>query len=93
MGRAVVRVRFQKKVAGVDVVIRSEAEPQDRDWHPNNVIDQIMSKTWRDAGMTPLESAEDHVFLRRVWLQIVGRIPSEQVARNFLEIDPNQQTV
>ena len=86
MGRAVVRVRFQKKVAGVDVVIRSEAEPQDWDWdwQPNNIIDQIMSKTWRDAGMTPLEPAEDRVFLRRVWLQVVGRIPSEQVASKFL---------
>ena len=84
MGRVVVRVRFQKKVTGVDVVIRSEAEPQDWEWQPNNVIDQIMSQTWRDAGMTPLESTEDRVFLRRVWLQVVGRIPSEPVASKFL---------
>jgi hypothetical protein len=93
MGRAVVRVRFQKKVAGVDVVIRSEAKPQNWDWQPNNVIDQIMSKTWRDAGMTPLESAEDRVFLRRVWLQVVGRIPSEQAASRFLESTrPNRRS-
>jgi hypothetical protein len=84
MGRVVVRVRFQKKVAGVDVVIRPEAEPQDWDWQPNNVIDEIMSKTWREAGMKPLESAEDRVFLRRVWLQVVGRIPPEEVASRFL---------
>ncbi len=83
-GRAGVRVRFLKKVAGVDVLIRSQAEAQDWDWQPENVIDEIVSKTWRDAGMTPVGPVDEYVFLRRVYLQVLGSIPTEQAVSRFL---------
>ena len=84
-GRSVVRIRYARKVTAIEVLIAPETEPSDWTWPADNVVDRIVPKTWRAVGLTPAPLAADHVFLRRAYLQIVGRIPTEQAARKFLE--------
>ena len=44
-------------------------------------IDEHLAKVWKKAGVTPAPKAEDHVFFRRLNLDLAGRIP------DLLEID------
>jgi hypothetical protein len=47
-------------------------------------IDQLMSDAWKKANVTPARSADDAEWLRRVYLDVAGRIPSVTEARTFL---------
>ena len=50
-------------------------------------IDQLLAKRLAEAKVTPAPLAEDAEFLRRVYLDLAGRIPSVAEARSFLD-DP-----
>lgn len=46
-------------------------------------IDQLMTAHWQAAGVTPGEPADDATFLRRVTLDLTGRIPTAAEAQAF----------
>ncbi len=48
-------------------------------------IDKHLAADWRTAGVEPAPLAEDAEFLRRVYLDLAGRIPSVAEARAFLK--------
>jgi hypothetical protein len=48
-------------------------------------IDQYLMTGYKEAGVEPAPLADDAEFLRRVYLDIAGRIPSVAEARNFLK--------
>ncbi len=50
----------------------------------NNVIDRHLSQAWKDAGATPANKATDAEFLRRVTLDLTGRIPTQTEVERFL---------
>ena len=52
--------------------------------HPGAELDKVLLKTWKDAGLTPVPKVSDAVFLRRVTLDIAGRIPTIGETRGFL---------
>jgi hypothetical protein len=47
-------------------------------------IDQLMGDAWKKAGVTPARVADEAEWLRRVYLDLAGRIPSVTEARTFL---------
>ena len=47
-------------------------------------IDQILAKEWQKNNLKPNEQASDEVFLRRIYVDVVGRIPTIDEARAFL---------
>jgi hypothetical protein len=47
-------------------------------------IDAVLAKGWVTAGIEPAPRAGDAEFLRRVYLDLAGRIPSVSEARAFL---------
>jgi hypothetical protein len=47
-------------------------------------IDRHISQRWTDTRTEPAPAAEDAEFLRRVYLDLAGRIPSVEEARTFL---------
>ena len=53
--------------------------------NPSAMIDSIMEAHWKSAGVVPLPPVPDGVFLRRVYLDLVGRIPAPLETRAFLE--------
>ncbi len=56
-------------------------------------IDQILEAYWARKGVRPSSIAEDSVFLRRSYLNIIGRIPTNAEAEVFLEDEsPNKRT-
>jgi hypothetical protein len=48
-------------------------------------IDTVLEATWKGKKVVPAEGAADAEFLRRVYLDLAGRIPSVAEARSFLE--------
>lgn len=47
-------------------------------------IDALLAQRWDSAGATPAPRADDAEFLRRVYLDLSGRIPTVAEARSFL---------
>ena len=52
------------------------------------VIDARLEARWKQLGITPVARAQDGEFLRRVSLDLVGRIPTAAEARDFID-DPS----
>ena len=51
-------------------------------------IDATLERAWQRVGVTPAEPATDAQFLRRVFIDLIGRIPRVGEAREFLA-DPS----
>jgi hypothetical protein len=51
-------------------------------------IDDFLARHWQANGITPAGSADDLTFLRRVTLDLAGRIPTRQEATAFIQ-DPS----
>src|SRR5262245_36073027 len=47
-------------------------------------IDRLLADRWAEAKVTPAEPADDAEFLRRVWLDLAGVVPSTHEVRRFL---------
>jgi hypothetical protein len=48
-------------------------------------LDARLEASWRAKGLPIREVASDEVFLRRVYLELIGTVPSVAEARDFLE--------
>jgi hypothetical protein len=48
-------------------------------------IDQLIEDAWKSAGVKPAKPAADDEFLRRAYLDLLGRIPNVQEAKAFLQ--------
>jgi len=48
-------------------------------------IDQMIEESWKQAGVKAAKPAADDEFLRRAYLDLLGRIPNVQEARAFLQ--------
>jgi hypothetical protein len=47
-------------------------------------IDEILARHWQKQGVTSNAAAPDEVFLRRIYVDVVGRIPTVEEANAFL---------
>ena len=65
------------------VTIRAQASRKDAGSNPV-FIDKLIEEGWKKAGVKPAEPATDAEFLRRVYVDMLGRIPNVQEARAFL---------
>jgi hypothetical protein len=58
----------------------------------NNVIDEKLIAKWKDLGLTPSPLATDEEFLRRLYLDAVGTLPTPEEVRAFLDSkDPKKR--
>lgn len=48
-------------------------------------IDQLLEDAWKKAGVKPARPASDEEYLRRAYLDLLGRIPNVEEARAFLQ--------
>ena len=56
-------------------------------------IDRLLAAKWAEAKVVPAKAADDAEYLRRVYLDLVGKIPTAAEARDFLEdSSPDKRT-
>jgi hypothetical protein len=49
-----------------------------------NVIDRLLVEKWKELGLTPSPVCSDEEFLRRLYLDALGRLPTAEEVRAFL---------
>ena len=54
-------------------------------------IDKVIEEGWKKAGVKPAKAGTDEEFLRRAYLDLLGRIPNVQEARAFLSTRENDK--
>lgn len=54
---------------------------------PANRIDELAAAKWEELGISPAPLCSDAVFIRRVYLDMTGTLPSAEAVREFLADD------
>ncbi len=86
-GDVAVMIRYQAKVAVFRATIPLGA-PVDKLPEPKNFVDDLVFKKLRAIGMPPSEQCDDATFLRRVTVDIAGRLPTPEELKRFIA-DPS----
>jgi hypothetical protein len=67
----------------LEIATRVQWHPQS-EMPPSDVIDLLIGQKWREQGVQPSDLCDDRTFVRRVFLDIAGRIPTRVEADAFL---------
>ena len=90
-GESAVMARYMNMIAvcTVSMPLANEVPKEVYDKLPRkNLIDEQVWQKLARLRLTPSESAPDHTFLRRVFIDIIGRAPTADEAKQFLD-DPS----
>ncbi len=82
-GKTAVQIRYLGQVAAVSVSI-PYAAPSTFEFPVQNYIDELTVAEWQRLGAKPAPLAEDATFLRRVFLDLIGTLPTPTEIRKFL---------
>jgi hypothetical protein len=90
---AAILVRYLHQQAVVRVAFVPHRANVEWDFPTNHPIDRIVAQRWRRLGLAPSEVCDDSAFLRRVYLDLLGRLPEPEEVRRFLaDASPNKRT-
>jgi hypothetical protein len=92
-GEATILVRYLDRITGVRLThIEKDPAFTFRAPAPANYIDELVFAKQRELQLLPAPVATDEVFLRRVYLDTIGQIPTPEEARSFLDSkDPDKR--
>ncbi len=65
------------------VALTADAAPSPKD--AAQKIDSILQADWKKAGLQGNPEADDNTFVRRIYLDIIGRIPTTREAEEFVQ--------
>lgn len=83
-GKTSVTVRYLGQVAAVGVAVPFAPTPVTIDFPKFNKIDELVSAEWQRLRVQPAPLASDAEFLRRVFLDLIGTLPTPDEVRSFV---------
>ncbi len=86
-GEAAIMVRFMNVIATSRVAIPLEGQVPDELYEAlprQNFIDELVWNKLQSLGITPSPPIDDAKFMRRVYVDIIGTLPTSEEAREFL---------
>jgi hypothetical protein len=84
-GEAAVMARYLGHVAVFRALVpHGEPLADIPDFRPANYVDELAVAKWKQLGLRPSPPADDATFLRRVTVDLCGRLPTAPEARAFL---------
>jgi len=84
-GETVLLARYLGHVAPIRIAFLPDRPVPDlSDFPIHNAIDRLAMNQWKELRIAPAPFAEDHVFLRRVFLDTIGLLPTPDETRVFL---------
>jgi hypothetical protein len=87
-GEAAVMARYQGFVAAFRATVPLGADIPKWEFAEKTVADKHTARKWRDLGLVPSELTTDEQFVRRVYLDITGTLPTpKQVAAFVADAD------
>ena len=84
-GTAFIMARFDQFTEGTSVVVRPGTDYTFPEITPSNYIDELVHANWRDMHLLPSEVCDDETFMRRVYIDLVGLLPSVEERRTFVK--------
>jgi len=81
-GKVAIMIRYQG-IAAVFIASIPQGSPVDRLPEPRNLVDEFLFANLRELGIPPSELCDDSTFIRRVSIDIAGRIPNESELAEF----------
>ncbi len=70
-----------------------QIEPRKIPVEPTAAIDLLMAADWKSRGIRPTPQCDDETFVRRVYLDLAGRIPTLEESNRFLQDHKSQKRV
>jgi Protein of unknown function (DUF1553)/Protein of unknown function (DUF1549) len=93
-GQAPVMVRFEGDAEIAMFVIPYGPPAKLEGWTNNNVIDELAATKFRELGIEPSPLCDDATFLRRIFLDATGTLPTREEIEQFLASnEPNKRMV
>jgi hypothetical protein len=86
-GEAAVMARYQGKVAVFRATVPLGLASPAFDFEPKTLVDRHTQEKWRQLGIVPSGPCSDAQFVRRVYLDITGTLPTPRQVRRFLADD------
>jgi hypothetical protein len=84
-GEAALLARYLGHVAVFRAIVpHGEALKNTPDFQPKNYIDELAVARWKKLGLRPSPACDDATFLRRVRVDLCGRLPTAYETRAFL---------
>ncbi len=92
-GEASILVRYLDAITSIRLTyVRQDPAYSFRGPAPSNFIDELVFAKQQELQLTPAPLSTDEVFLRRVFLDTIGVLPTAEEARDFLDSkDPQKR--
>lgn len=83
-GSTHIMVRFGGQAGVAEITLPYRQLEQFPDYPENNFIDAHLVRKWKSLGLTPSPLCDDATFLRRLYLDTIGTLPTPEEVRRFL---------
>ena len=83
-GEAAVMARYQGMVAVFRATVPLGVKTPDWTFAEKTVVDKFTSKKWKELGLVPSELCSDEQFIRRVYVDVTGTLPTPKEVLAFV---------